>query len=195
MQINWRLQLRALLGIAVAYVALNVVGVYFDMGTVPVNIAVSVLDANNSGPVSHAVASWQSLAPVDFDCEHTLNLLNESGKIRSSEGGVLSPGQGFGWELASVFHNLGAPDEGIPMHVIGMTTKNGRLEFRAYFRHNLNWIWPYLGHVDASCRRLQVDAMGYDSKQISLRKEDFSLVEGEYRVNVTVLLDPETAPR
>jgi hypothetical protein len=49
--------------------------------------------------------------------------------------------------------------------------------------------------VDASDRLLQVDAVGYDSKQISLRQEEFNLVKGEYRVNATVLLDSETAPR
>jgi hypothetical protein len=197
MQIKWRGELKkGMLGFAVAYAAWNMVGVLCDKGMerTPVDIAVSVLDANTSGPVSHAVVSWQRRAR-DIDCQRIVSLLNESAEIRSSEGGILSPSEHPESEFAFVSQELGVPDDGIPMTVIGMTTKNGRLEFRAYLGRKLKWIWPRIGPVDARNRVLQVNAVGYRSKLISIRPEDLALVEGEYRVNITVLLDPETAPR
>jgi hypothetical protein len=196
MRINWRRNIKVMLGIALAYVALNVVDVYSDKGVerVPVDIALSVLDANNSGPVSHAVASWQARA-TDLDSQQIISLLNASAKIRSSTDGILSPTEFFAWEFGLVSNELGMTDEGIPMNVIGMTAENGRLKFRARLMRNLKWGWPRIGLLDARNRILQVDAAGYESKLIALRPEDFSLVEGGYRVNVTVLLDRETAPR
>src|SRR5687768_6873590 len=104
MQINWRRERKHMLtGFAMAYVALNIVSLLFDVGMerIPVNITVSVLDANNAAPVPHAVASWQEDA-WDFDCQHVVNQLNESAKSRSSNGGILSPSEGYGWRIAVV---------------------------------------------------------------------------------------------
>jgi hypothetical protein len=193
---SWRRNLKVMLGIAVAYVALNIVCVLCDNRSerIPVNIAISVLDATNARPVSHAVASWQARA-TDLDCQHIVSLLNESARIRSSKDGIFSPSEFEAWEFALVSNELGMTDKGISINVIGMTAKDGRLEFRARLGRKLKWALPHLGPVDARNRILQVDALGYKSKHISLRPEDFSLVGGEYTVNITVLLDPETGPR
>jgi hypothetical protein len=199
MQINWRRERKHMLtGFAVAYVALNIFSLLFDSGmeSTPVDITVSVFDANNSGPVSQAVASWQEGA-WSFDCQHVVDLLNQSAKSRSSEGGILSPDEGYGWRFALVTQAICddcLSDEDLPMNVIGMTTEKGRLDFRTYFRRDLIWALPALGPIHTSDRLLQVDAAGYDSKLIKLRPEDFRRVEGQYRVNITVLLDPETVP-
>ena len=194
MQINWRRKLRVMLGIAVAYVALNILDVYTDNGIerIPVDIAITVLDSTSSRPVPNAVASWQTRAR-DLDCQHIVSLLNESATTRSSKGGILSPSDSNPWEFSVwVFDEFDMADEGIPINVIGITTENGKLEFHAQLGRKLKWGWPRIGPADARNRILQVDAVGYDSKYIQLRRADFSLVEGEYRVNITVLLDPKT---
>jgi hypothetical protein len=197
MQIKWRRKLKVMLGIALAYVALNIVGVYSDNGIerIPVDIAISVLDSTNSRPVPNAVASWQTRAR-DLDCQHIVTLLNESATTRSSKGGILSPSDSNPWEFSVwVIDEFDMAEEGIPINVIGMTATDGRLEFRAQLGRNLKWALPTQGPADARNRLLQVDAEGYDSKHIRLRREDFSLVEGEYRVNITILLDPKTTSR
>jgi hypothetical protein len=199
MRIDWRREQKHLVYFAVAYVALNIVGLLFNSGMerIPVGLTVSVLDANNSGPVSQAVASWQEDA-WDLDYQRIVNLLNESANSRSTDGGTLSPGEGYAWRFGVVTQAICADclsDEDLPMNVIGMTTEQGRLEFHSYFRRDLKWALPTLGPVHTSDRRLQVDAVGYESKLISLRPEDLRRVEGEYRVNVSVHLNPKTAPR
>jgi hypothetical protein len=138
-----------LTGFAAAYVALNIVGLHFDSGMerIPVHMTVSVLDANNSGPVSQAVASWQEDA-WDLDCRHIVNLLNKSANSRSSEGGIVSPGEGYAWRFGVVTQAICADclsDEDLPMNVIGMTSEQGRLAFRAYFRRDLKWALPAVG--------------------------------------------------
>ena len=73
MQIDWPRERKHMRRFAVAYVALNIYCVLYDNGMerIPVDITVSVLDANNSSPVAQAVASWQEGAR-DLDCQHVV---------------------------------------------------------------------------------------------------------------------------
>ena len=77
-----------------------------------------------------------------------------------------------------------------------MTTKNGRLRFRSYFRYHMyqraGWILPFVRYLHADDRLLQIDAVGYDTKSVRFQPEDFRRVDGVYVLETKILLKPET---
>jgi hypothetical protein len=193
MKLNWRNELKSLLRVSViGFFAINLLFLSLPgPRDRPVEVVVSVFDAVTSRPVSNAVASWQTAenATGDLDCPRIVKLLSGQAKMGSYNAGVLSPGQGHGWQFAAIAQQIGCPEEGLPDNVIGMTTKNGRMEFRAYFPFQYKWVWPCVGHLRADGRLLQIDAVGYSTKCIELRREDFCLVDGVYKLNKAALLD------
>ena len=201
MQINWRYQLKGLFRVAVLYAALNLVGIYLekDIRGVTVDVVVSVVDANTSKPVSNAVASWQENVRARVDCVQMVSLLHEQPHIGSRKAGIRSPGEGQGWRFALVAQYLfpadkELPKDEVPENVIGMTTKNGRLEFRGYFKCQTMWLWPHFWHVRADENRLlQVNAVGYQTKSTRFRREDFRFINGAYTLNSQIVLKQNEA--
>jgi hypothetical protein len=177
------------------YIVLNLIGVYLvtSVDEVPVEVVVTVHDADTSRPLSNAVASWQESGTRALDCARMVHLLGDGTQTSSSNAGVLSPTKGGLWRWSLVCQNLDVPEEGLPGNVIGMTTENGRLQFRAHYRRQTTWIWPRLGPVNTNDRSLQIDAVGYQAKSVRVRREDWRVVDGMYTVNILVRLTRRAA--
>jgi hypothetical protein len=196
MQINCRAELKSFVRVVViGFFALNLLALSTAIPeTRPVEVAVSVCDADTSAPISNAIASWQRVEndTGDLDYQRIAELFSDASNMSSSNAGVLSPEYSsypWAWTFAAVARNLGIEEAGIPCNVIGITTGNGRLEFPADFPIRVQWFWPFFGYVHADDRLLQIDAVGYKTKSIRFGRKDFHVVDGAYSVNATVRLE------
>lgn len=200
MRTNWHYQLKVLFRIALWGLGLSFIYLAFAsggyMGEEPVEVMVSIIDADTSKPIANAVASWQPNGVGDFDCSRVVALLERETQPSSSETGVLTSTGGRMPTFATVTKDLGLPNEGIPENVIGMTTNHGSLEFRGYFRYRRHqkagWILPFVRYLHADDRLVQVDAVGYKTKSVRFQPEDFRRVDGGYTLKTTILLKRET---